>query len=76
MNYKKNLSNILPINHDIRVIYKSNYLKIENFHTLKDIKDNLIIIDNIIIKGDILKINSLEDRGLEIIGKIKEIIFD
>ena len=73
MNYKKNLTKVLPIDQKLSIIYKLNLIEINNFTNIYDIKNNTILIDNYQINGDFLKITTIENRCIQIEGTIKEI---
>ena len=73
MNYKKDLTKVLPIDQKLSIIYKLNLIEINNFTNIYDIKNNTILIDNYQINGDFLKITTIENRCIQIDGTIKEI---
>ncbi len=73
MNYKKDLTKVLPIDQKLSIIYKLNLIEINNFTNIYDIKNNTILIDNYQINGDFLKITTIENRCIQIEGTIKEI---
>ena len=73
MKYKKDLSIILPIEQKLSITYTKEKIIINNFSNIYDIKDDLIIIDDYQIIGNFLKVTSIENRCLEIVGTIKEI---
>lgn len=74
MKYKKDLTSILPINQNLMVKILKDEIIIENFNNILDINELEIRIDNYIIKGNFLKIVSMENRSMIISGKIQEIL--
>lgn len=57
-------------------MYNGKHLIIENYKQLIDIEDNVIKVDNYLLKGENLKINSLNQFMIEIYGTIKEIVIE
>lgn len=57
-------------------MYNGKHLIIENYKQLIDIESNFIKVDNYLLKGENLKINSLNQFMIEIYGTIKEIIIE
>lgn len=55
-------------------MYNGNHVVIENYKQLIDIENDFIKVDNYLLKGENLKINSLNQFMIEIYGTIKEII--
>lgn len=73
MKYSKDITSILPIDHNLSITYSKNSIIISNFTNIYDLKNNLIIIDNYQIVGDFMKVTTIENRCIEIEGSIKEI---
>ncbi len=57
-------------------MHNGKHLIIENYKQLIDIEDNVIKVDNYLLKGENLKINSLNQFMIEIYGTIKEIVIE
>lgn len=55
-------------------LYNKERVVIENFKELKDISNEMIVVDNYMIIGSFLKINRMDPLTMEIYGQIKEII--
>ena len=51
-------------------LYNNDKVVIENYSNIKDINDDLIIIDNYLIIGNNLKIKQIEEYFIIIIGLI------
>ena len=73
MKYKKDITDILPVDHSLKITYSKNKITVNNFSNIFDITEDLIAIDNYYILGNFMKITSIENRCLEIVGTIKEI---
>ncbi|HHU79981.1 MAG: hypothetical protein ACOX40_04010 [Bacilli bacterium] len=55
-------------------LFSDRRIIIENYKKLKDINNDMIVIDNYIIVGNFLKIRKMDPMMIEIYGEINEII--
>lgn len=55
-------------------LFSDRRIIIENYKKLKDINNDIIVIDNYIIVGNFLKIRKMDPMMIEIYGEINEII--
>ena len=62
---------------DLKIyICNQNQIRIENYNKLKEISKNTINIDKLVIKGNNLLINEINDITIYIEGVLNEIIFN
>lgn len=54
-------------------IYKNEKIIIENYQELKDISDEVILVDIYQIRGSFLKIKKMDNYMIEILGSISAI---
>ena len=73
MKHIKDLTSILPIDHNLSITYSKDLIIISNYSTIYDLKNDLMIIDNYKIVGDFMKVTTIENRCIQIEGTIKEI---
>lgn len=64
------------LNENRIIINNKQKMTIENFRNIIEFKEENIIIDNISVKGNNLRINEINEFNIEIVGQIKEIIFN
>lgn len=64
------------LNENRIIINNKQKMTIENFRNIIEFKEENIIIDNISVKGNNLRINEINEFNIEIFGQIKEIIFN
>lgn len=64
------------LNENRIIINNQQKMTIENFRNIIEFKEENIIIDNISVKGNNLRINEINEFNIEIFGQIKEIIFN
>lgn len=73
---KKKINNQIIENY-LKITIKYNDLNevfIDNYNVINEISDKRVIIDNILLKGDNLKVISLDDFRIIINGIINEVI--
>lgn len=58
------------------IIYNDTRVIITNYLKLKEIKEEVIQIDNVIINGINLKLKSMDEYMIEVVGKIKGIKYE
>lgn len=58
------------------IIYNNTRVVITNYLKLKEIEEEAIQIDNVIINGINLKLKSMDEYMIEIVGKIKGIEYE
>lgn len=58
------------------IIYNNTRVVITNYLRLKEIKEEVIQIDNVIINGINLKLKSMDEYMIEVVGKIKGIKYE
>jgi len=64
----------MKLNSKIKLtIYKNEKIIIENYHELKDISDEVIIVDIYRITGSFLKIKKMDNYMIEILGTMSAI---
>lgn len=69
------MNKLMPEFTEIRLkLYQNQRILIENYRKLKDLSEDMIVVDNYCITGTFLKITKMNDFTMEIYGKIKEII--
>lgn len=69
------MNKLMPEFSEIKLkLYQNQRILIENYRILKDIAEDMIIVDNYCIVGTFLKITKMNDNTMEIYGKVKEII--
>jgi hypothetical protein len=67
----------MKINNRVKLsIYKDEKIIVENYSELKDITDEIIIVDIYKIKGNFLKIKRMDNYMIEISGSISQIIVE
>ena len=64
------------LNENRIIINNKQKMTIENFRNIIEFREENIIIDNISVKGNNLRINEINEFNIEIFGQIKEIIFN
>lgn len=58
------------------IIYNNTRVVITNYSKLKEIKEEVIQIDNVIINGINLKLKSMDEYMIEVVGNIKGIKYE
>lgn len=58
------------------IIYDNSRVVVKEYFILKDIKKEEVIIDNVSIKGEDLVVKRMDDYYIEIVGKIKNVIYE
>ena len=58
------------------IIYDNSRVVVKEYFILKDIKKEEFIIDNVSIKGEDLLVKRMDDYYIEIVGKIKNVIYE
>lgn len=58
------------------IIYDNSRVVVKEYFILKDIKKEEVIIDNVSIKGEDLLVKRMDDYYIEIVGKIKNVIYE